>query len=257
MRMLICLQLAHEHTLYTPEALKQHIKEGDPEATGDAEDDDRTGFTGHPTCEFCHITFYDNDQLFAHCRDRHEQCFLCIQNGTGRYQYYVDYPHLETHFQAQHYLCLNSQCLKDKFVVFDNQIDLQAHQVSAHNETVPKTARRLETNFSYSSTSRDPRAGGAVSMAPRRNAGPASTNTASSSSDVTPSYTEPPAPTPASSSANGTGRNRVIPGLQRGGFKTTLSEPEPSNRKNGKSAQTSTLGDTITGVKQSDPLMAG
>lgn len=251
------ISTAHEHTLYTPESLKQHIKEGDPQPTGAADDDERTGFTGHPTCEFCRITFYDNDQLFAHCRDRHEQCFLCIQNGTGRYQYYVDYPHLETHFEAAHYLCLNPQCLKDRFIVFDNQIDLQAHQVSAHNESVPKTARRLETNFSYSTASRDPRAGGAVSMAPKRNNGPANLGAASTSSAGPSNMIDTSTTTPSTAPGPSSSRNRIVPGLQRGGFNTSLSEPGSSVRRNEKKpAQPGTIGDTITGVKQSDPLMA-
>lgn len=248
------MTIAHEHTLFTPEQLKSHIRDGDPQPSGAEEDDERTGFTGHPTCEFCHITFYDNDLLFAHCRDRHEQCFLCIRNGTGRYQYYVDYPHLETHFQAAHYLCLNPQCLKDRFVVFDNQIDLQAHQVSAHNEAVPKTARRLETNFSYAPASRDPRAGGGVSMAPKRNN--AATSNGAIASSAAGAVSEPPTPVTTSHAESSSSRNRIIPGLSRSGFKTNLSEPEPNHKKAKKSAETATMGDTITGVKQSDPMMA-
>lgn len=206
-------------------------------------------------CEFCRITFYDNDQLFAHCRDKHEQCFICIRNGTGRYQYYVDYPHLETHFQANHHLCLNPKCLEERFVVFDTEIDLQAHQVSQHNESVGKVSRRLETNFTYAQT-RDPRAGGAVSMAPGRHTGTVNTaNVSMPSTPVVAAREEVPQASTSTSSA--AGRNRIIPGLQRGGFNTSLSEATPQSRKaEKKPAQNGAMGDSVTGIKQNDPLMA-
>lgn len=251
---------AHEHSLYSQYSLQRHIKEGDA-----AEDHEATGFSGHPQCEFCKSTFYDNDQLFEHCRDRHEQCFICIRNGTGRYQYYVDYPHLENHFQASHYLCLNSQCLEKKFIVFDSEIDLQAHQLSEHGATTAggahgsgagKAARRLETNFSYAAPTHDPRAGGGVSMRPRP------TRTAEQQAQASQAQAAPiPASVPiAGPSTNGVlgSRGRLVPGLQKGGFNTALSSDDPSSKKEGKKPtyQNNTTGETLTGVQQSDPMMA-
>ena len=248
---------AHEHSLYSQHSLQRHTKEGDA-----AEDHEATGFSGHPMCEFCKITFYDNDQLFEHCRDKHEQCFICLRNGTGRYQYYVDYPHLENHFQAAHYLCLNTQCLEKKFIVFDSEIDLQAHQLSEHGATTigggsgagpSRAARRLETNFSYAAPTHDPRAGGGVSMRPRPSK-TAEQQVQASQEQMTQTQAAFPGP------SNGVlgSRGRLVPGLQRGGFNTSLSSDVPSSKKEGKKPahQDHTMGETLTGVKQTDPMMA-
>jgi hypothetical protein len=259
--------VAHEHSLFTPHGLAVHSKEGDPPDAAE-----HTGFTGHPNCEFCKTVFYDNDQLFAHCRDRHEQCFICIRNGTGRYQYYVDYAHLETHFQSEHYLCLSPQCLEERFVVFDTEIDLQAHQLEKHGAaaTGGKASRMLETNFTYASTSRDPRAGGGVSMQPRKRpqqheqtavpsaGGPSAVPSANNYPSL--SAAEPAVAGPSNGIIGS--RGRVVPGLNRGGFNTSLSSDAPPNSsaggKKGKKAirDEGNMGETITGVQQTDPVMA-
>lgn len=87
-------------------------------------------------------------------------------------------------------------------------------------------------------------------MAPNR-------HTASSSNAIVSAPTNAPAlqsaAEPVLSSSNA--RDRIIPGLKRGGFKINLSEPEHTGRKQEKAA--SSMGDTVTGVKQNDPLMAG
>lgn len=97
---------AHEHTLFTRKGLVEHKNHGSVgigrgfqatradnhgQPTGECLDD---GFKGHPKCEFCATHFYDDDQLYKHCREKHEQCFICVRNESGRWQYYLDYPHL-------------------------------------------------------------------------------------------------------------------------------------------------------------------
>lgn len=116
---------AHEHTLYTKEQLQKHNLEGD--STFNKEDE--TGFSGHPECVFCQSRFYGADELFEHCRDKHEQCHLCLKKGIQR-QYYANYDSLEKHFKQDHYLCMYKECLDNKFVVFDSDIDLKAHEVN-------------------------------------------------------------------------------------------------------------------------------
>lgn len=143
----------YEHTLYTTAQLSKHHKEGDKEFN----EEDETGFSGHPECAFCKIRFFGDDELFVHCRDMHEQCFICVRNGN-RHQYYANYSSLEEHFRAEHSMCLHPQCLEKKFVVFDSPIDLKAHQVEVHGESVAglqrsmqTDARKLEVNFQYES----------------------------------------------------------------------------------------------------------
>ncbi|KAI7873291.1 uncharacterized protein EV154DRAFT_556287 [Mucor mucedo] len=142
---------AHEHTLYTNEQLQKHRLVGD--ASFNKEDE--TGFTGHPECVFCQTRFYGADELFEHCRDKHEQCHLCVRKGIQS-QYYANYDNLEKHFKKEHYLCQYKECLDNKFVVFDSDIDLKAHEVDEHGNGISRQqrakqseARRVDVNINY------------------------------------------------------------------------------------------------------------
>lgn len=167
---------AHEHLLFTPAQLRVHIERGDVNLSAS----DQKGFTGHPQCEFCRIRsasasnspapqatanamesrFYDNESLFRHLREAHEQCFICTQNGTGRDQYFVNYKELEQHFESAHFTCSAQICRDAKFVVFETAGELQAHEIQTHGEALSHTtkramkeARRLQVDFSYDSQS--------------------------------------------------------------------------------------------------------
>ncbi|CAL5865939.1 uncharacterized protein PFLUO_LOCUS146 [Penicillium psychrofluorescens] len=129
----------HEHVLFTMAELRRHEKHGDdvPGAL------DQSGFRGHPECGFCHQRFYGDDELYTHCRDKHERCHICDRHATNRQQqYYIDYNALEGHFQKDHFLCLDQECLEKKFVVFESQMDLKAHQLEAHPDGLSKDVRR-------------------------------------------------------------------------------------------------------------------
>ncbi|KAL1980416.1 hypothetical protein VTN96DRAFT_4174 [Rasamsonia emersonii] len=129
----------HEHELFTTSQLRKHEKYGD-DNPGAA---DQSGFRGHPECGFCRIRFYGDDELYAHCRDRHERCHICDRrSGNRQQQYFIDYDALEDHFQRDHYLCPDKECLEKKFVVFETQMDLQAHQLEVHPHGLSKDARR-------------------------------------------------------------------------------------------------------------------
>ncbi|KAI8054665.1 hypothetical protein BDF22DRAFT_618912 [Syncephalis plumigaleata] len=112
-----------EHRLFTRAQLRDHYRGVSRETS--------IGFRGHPECGFCHQDYYDDDQLYEHCRDRHEQCHLCVRSGTGRHQYYRNYKELEKHFHQDHFPCMYESCLESKFVVFSTDIDLKAHEVSS------------------------------------------------------------------------------------------------------------------------------
>ena len=128
----------HEHELLTDRELDKHMKKGDdnPGAV------DQSGFKGHPECGFCRKRFYGEDELYVHCREAHERCFICDRRDNGRPQYYVNYPALEMHFRKDHFPCLDSKCQEKKFVVFPTEIDLKAHQLSEHGDTLSKDVRR-------------------------------------------------------------------------------------------------------------------
>lgn len=129
----------HEHELFTMSELKKHERFGDdnPGAL------DQSGFKGHPECGFCRERFYGDDELYVHCREKHEKCFLCDRRTNGRQpQYYLNYETLEEHFKKDHFLCLDQECLAKKFVVFDSEMDLKAHQLAEHPNGLTKDARR-------------------------------------------------------------------------------------------------------------------
>ncbi|KAM5374267.1 hypothetical protein ACJZ2D_006592 [Fusarium nematophilum] len=128
----------HEHELFSKRELEKHERHGDdkPGAT------DQTGFKGHPLCGFCNKRFYDDDELYEHCRYNHERCFICDRSDSTRPHYYVNYNSLEEHFKKDHYLCYDRECLEKKFVVFGSELDLQAHQLSEHGgKTTGRDAR--------------------------------------------------------------------------------------------------------------------
>jgi len=129
----------HEHELFTFNELKKHQKFGD-DNPGSV---DQSGFKGHPECGFCRQRFYGDDELYTHCRDKHERCHICDRRNEGRQQqYYVNYDSLELHFRKDHFLCPDQECLEKKFVVFDSEMDLKAHQLEAHPNGLSKDARR-------------------------------------------------------------------------------------------------------------------
>ncbi|KAH8815469.1 hypothetical protein F5884DRAFT_179933 [Xylogone sp. PMI_703] len=127
----------HEHELFTDKELERHMRKGDdnPGAV------DQSGFKGHPLCGFCGQRFYGDDELYVHCREKHERCFICDRRG-GQPQYYVDYRALEAHFRKDHYLCSDKECLEKKFIVFGSEMDLKAHQLEEHGNTLSKDVRR-------------------------------------------------------------------------------------------------------------------
>ncbi|CAK7219879.1 hypothetical protein SCUCBS95973_003970 [Sporothrix curviconia] len=128
----------HEHELFTDKALEKHMRHGDdkPGAV------DQTGFRGHPLCGFCGERFYDDDKLYEHCRNKHERCFICDRRDSRQPHYYRNYNELEKHFRKDHYICADRECLEKKFVVFEAELDLKAHQLSEHGNTLSKDVRR-------------------------------------------------------------------------------------------------------------------
>ncbi|KAG8525272.1 uncharacterized protein KY384_008916 [Bacidia gigantensis] len=151
----------HEHELFTPQELRKHEKFGDdnPGAV------DQSGFKGHPECGFCRQRFYGDDDLYVHCREKHEKCHICDRRGQGRQQqYYVNYDSLEQHFRTDHFMCPDQECLEKKFVVFESEMDLKAHQLEVHPNGLTKDARRDArrvdmSGFDYREPHQEPRRG--------------------------------------------------------------------------------------------------
>ncbi|KAG7365227.1 hypothetical protein IV203_038430 [Nitzschia inconspicua] len=110
----------------TPSQLQHHLKKGDgPES----------GFTGHPICEFCRPKrFYDLNFLHQHLHKEHYKCHICEKQGMDN-QWFKTYKSMERHFDKQHFLCHDVQCLSARFMVFESELDLRAHELSIHGGT--------------------------------------------------------------------------------------------------------------------------
>ncbi|KAJ4291406.1 hypothetical protein N0V88_005999 [Collariella sp. IMI 366227] len=134
----------HEHDMFGGRELTEHMRHGDdkPGAV------DQTGFRGHPLCEFCGARFYDSDKLYEHCRNKHERCFICDRQDSRQPHYYQDYNALENHFKKDHYPCGDRECLEKKFVVFESEMDLKAHQLSEHGGSIAKGRDARTVNLS-------------------------------------------------------------------------------------------------------------
>nr|CAD7202222.1 unnamed protein product [Timema douglasi] len=133
-----------ERRCYTRVQLALHKRKGDPE--------DRS-HRGHPLCEFCDERYMDTDELYRHLRRDHLFCHFCDADGFHRYYRSLpSYDFLRDHFQSEHYLCEEGDCLEEKFTcVFRSEIDLKAHRASVHGRMIGKAAtkqaRTLELEF--------------------------------------------------------------------------------------------------------------
>ncbi|KAK2001521.1 hypothetical protein LX36DRAFT_628608 [Colletotrichum falcatum] len=163
----------HEHELFADKELEKHMRHGDdrPGAI------DQTGFKGHPLCGFCGSRFYDDDKLFDHCREKHERCFLCDRRDSRHPHYFVNYNALEKHFEKDHFPCLDKECLEKKFVVFESEMDLKAHQLAEHANSLSKDVRRDArvvnmSGFDYRSPYESERRGGGGGGGGREGGGP-------------------------------------------------------------------------------------
>jgi len=137
---LTCCQLCIDHKRdfvallprLAPHQLKKHLTKGDGPGSG---------FEGHPVCEFCRPKrFYDLTHLHIHLQKEHYKCHVCEKRGLQN-QFFRNYQSLEKHFDRSHFLCHDVQCLQARFVVFDNEIDLQAHERQVHGGTTAGSSK--------------------------------------------------------------------------------------------------------------------
>ncbi|GJN94621.1 hypothetical protein Rhopal_007704-T1 [Rhodotorula paludigena] len=196
---------AHEHELFSTAPAAGGAAGRKRETELDAHLDKQ-----HAMCGFCKRWFYDSDGLYKHCREQHEECFICVRQGI-RHQYHLNYDRLEQHFKNDHYICPHPDCLAQKFVVFESELDLQAHALEVHgvgtfqDQRSRKEARRIETNFVYSS---DDRQGAGAGGGNRRRGGQAQRTAAASFVEA------PRGDTPAAGTGAGSGSGeRRVPGL--------------------------------------------
>ncbi|KAI0345396.1 hypothetical protein BDW22DRAFT_1354324 [Trametopsis cervina] len=161
----ICIRykkiFAHEHALYTPSQLPHHIPSLQRGRLAPLKETIEGGV--HPHCEFCRESFFGDEELYKHMREKHEECFVCKRNEV-QYQYFKNYDALEQHFTQAHFPCNQPVCQQRKFVVFGSAMDLKAHMVEEHGAEMSsrdkKDARRIQANFEFEEVGVGGRRGG-------------------------------------------------------------------------------------------------
>lgn len=76
---------AHEHALYTPGQLPLHLPSMHHRPHKQQPPKEQVENGVHPLCEFCRECFFGEDEMYAHMREAHEECFVCKRNDV-RYQ---------------------------------------------------------------------------------------------------------------------------------------------------------------------------
>jgi hypothetical protein len=104
-----------EQKLYTRTQLNQHVKTGDSEVDGS--EVERSGFAGHPMCEFCRSSFYGDNELYTHMSREHYSCHICQRQHPGQYDYFRNYDDLEVCWHKW-ICCLCSKMFFFSFTLF-------------------------------------------------------------------------------------------------------------------------------------------
>ncbi|CAL4899903.1 unnamed protein product [Urochloa decumbens] len=150
-----------EQKLYSRSQLAQHMKTGDSEVDGS--EVERSGFAGHPMCEFCKSSFYGDNELYTHMSREHYSCHICQRQHPGQYDYFRNYNDLELHFRKDHFLCEDEACLAKKFVVFPSEAELKRHNAMEHGGRMSRAQRnaalQIPTSFIYRRNEQDQRRG--------------------------------------------------------------------------------------------------
>ncbi|XP_039839044.1 E3 ubiquitin-protein ligase ZNF598-like isoform X2 [Panicum virgatum] len=150
-----------EQKLYSRSQLTQHMKTGDSEVDGS--EVERSGFAGHPMCEFCKSSFYGDNELYTHMSREHYSCHICQRQHPGQYDYFRNYDDLELHFRKDHFLCEDEACLAKKFVVFPSEAELKRHNAMEHGGRMSRAQRnaalQIPTSFIYRRNEQDQQRG--------------------------------------------------------------------------------------------------
>ncbi|KAH8106912.1 hypothetical protein BXZ70DRAFT_867873, partial [Cristinia sonorae] len=228
---------SHEHVLYHPNHLPNHLPSLLRNVHRPPPKEQVEGGV-HPLCEFCRECFSGDDELYAHMRERHEECFICKRNEV-KDQYFRNYDALENHFNQAHHPCTQSVCLARKFVVFNSALDLKAHMVEEHGADMSardkKDARRIQADFEFEEVGVSGRRGG------RRDRGDRERER------------EPPPPPPA---PTGSSRPAGAGGKRREAFGGNLSTPEGASTPNAGGSRLPSRGQSPAPAGDVDPAVA-
>ncbi|GLE05690.1 hypothetical protein PINS_up014730 [Pythium insidiosum] len=145
----LCMEHQHffvqEHQVFSKAGLRAHNvgrnRSAGPRASGK---------DFHPMCQFCKRRFYGDMQLYEHLERDHFRCHIC----KSEHEYFRNYLSLEAHYRHQHHLCEDPVCLANRFVVFPNEIEYNAHMRAIHGVT-----NRIVLNFQVARGGENPISG--------------------------------------------------------------------------------------------------
>lgn len=134
---------------------------------------------------------------------------------------FLNWAKLEEHFKTDHFPCQNPSCLEKKFIVFGSQMDLQAHMVDEHGDSMTakdkRGARRVEVPFGFANEDVR-RSDGAHTNRSRAGGGPSS---------------NPPEPPPPPQQQQPAGQNRPpVGGSRRANFGGQLTSGDGAPVRN-------------------------
>lgn len=128
--------------------------------------DERNGFRGHPTCQFCEQRFYDDEQHYRHLRKEHYICQFCDQDGREHNVFYRNQHQLNQHNRRFHHACSDPECLQ-MGIVFRTDVELDVHRAKQHSRLAGsgRVGNMIPVDIQFSHTSRFGNSGGGTSSA--------------------------------------------------------------------------------------------
>lgn len=86
--------------------------------------------------------------MHEHLNREHYKCHVCEKQGLPN-QFFKDYQQLCIHFDREHFLCQDPQCIAARFVVFENEIDLRAHELSVHGSSLNNSKKSAKVQVQF------------------------------------------------------------------------------------------------------------
>ena len=88
------------------------------------------------------------------CVNHITRAIYCERHRGVTNEFLNTYDDLEAHFRSLHFLCEDDGCLAQKFVVFNSEVELQAHCGQVHMTNAPRRTRQVALPVQWTLTRR-------------------------------------------------------------------------------------------------------
>lgn len=120
--------LLREQKVYREEEYSKHMYSGDY-------DEENNLMFVHPYCDYCKVSFFNDDIFLDHLRKAHMVCNLCDQN-LFKYTFHKDFHALTLHYNSSHYACQHPDC--QGVAAFKKKYELESHILKEHDKSKQK-----------------------------------------------------------------------------------------------------------------------